>query len=236
MNSERPPVAVVAGGSGGIGRGLVAALTRRGYRVASLDLRPNPEAALSIEADLSEEAPVEAAVVRVQAELGVPAALVCASGVVSESPFAELSAAEWGRIVDASLTAAFLVCRAVVPVMARRGRGSAVTMSSGWGRKGYPLGAPYAAAKSGVEALTKSLALEYAADGVRVNAIAPGPIRTAMIADNPAFDEHAKVAAIPMGRLGEVDDIVGPTLFLLGDDARYVTGQVLHVNGGLLMP
>jgi NAD(P)-dependent dehydrogenase (short-subunit alcohol dehydrogenase family) len=236
MTSRLPPVAVVAGGAGGIGRGMVAALSERGYRVASLDLRPNAGAALSIEADLTEEEPVGDAIARVRAELGVPAALVCASGLVSESPFADLPTAEWSRIIDASLTTAFLLCRAVIPVMAAAGHGSVVTMSSGWGRKGYPFGAPYAAAKSGVEALTKSLALEYAANGVRVNAIAPGPIRTAMVSDNPAFDEDAKVAVIPMGRLGEVDDVVLPALFLLGDGARYITGQVVHVNGGLLLP
>lgn len=229
------PVALVSGGAGGIGGGVVRSLASRGYRVAVLDLIPS-DADLSVRCDVADENAVSVAVQRVVDELGVPTSLVCAAGVVSESPFAELGLAEWTRIVDASLTGAFLVARAVVPRMATWGGGSVVTLSSGWGRKGYPAGSPYAAAKSGVEALTKSLALEYAAAGVRVNAVAPGPIRTRMIADNPTFDGDGKAATIPMGRLGDVEDVVGPVLFLLGPDAAYVTGQVLHVNGGLLMP
>lgn len=228
-------VAVVTGGAGGIGRGVIEALQARGARVASLDLAQNPAATLSILCDLTDRDAVEAAVARVVDELGAPELLVSASGIVRELPFDELEPDQWHAVIGASLTAAYLACRAVLPHMVELGRGSIVTMSSGWGRKGYPHGSDYAAAKSGIEGLTKSLALEYASRGIRVNAIAPGPVLTAMVTENPNFDPK-RVAAIPMGRIGEVPDVVDPILFFLGQQSRYVTGQVLHVNGGLLMP
>lgn len=230
------PVAIVVGGSGGVGRGVVRALSAAGAQVAVLDLMRNDEAFLSIECDATVDAVVGDAVARVEKALGPPDSLVCAAGVVSEAPLPQLSLTEWRRVLDVSLTSAFLAVRSVAPVMAEHGGGSIVTFSSGWARKGYPTGAHYAAAKAGVEALTKSVALEYAGRGVRVNCVAPGPIRTPMLADSASFDEAARASAIPMGRIGEVDDVVGPVLFLLSDEARYVTGQVLHVNGGMLMP
>lgn len=229
-------VAVVSGGAGGIGRGLVTALTKLGAEVAVLDLAANETAALSVVCDVTDREAVRAAANKIESELGAPAKIVCAAGVVSEVALTDLPEDEWRRVVDASLTSAFLLTQAMLPSMIRAGGGSIVMMSSGWGRKGYPLGAHYAAAKAGVEALTKSIALEYAGRGVRCNAIAPGPVRTTMISNNPTFDEDERAALIPMGRIGEVDDVVAPVLFLLGGGARYITGQVLHVNGGMLMP
>lgn len=228
--------AIVTGGAGGIGSGVVAALRAQGARVAALDLRSNPEATLSVECDLTDQAAVDGALVDVVDRLGSPGVLVCASGICSEHPYESLEPREWQRVVDASLTATYLVTHAVVPEMARAGSGAVVTFSSGWATKGYPLGSHYAAAKAGIEALTKSLALEFAASGVRVNSVAPGPITTPMILDRPDFDFSGRAAAIPLGRIGEVADVVDPVLFLAGDGARYITGQVLHVNGGLLMP
>lgn len=229
-------VVVVTGGAGGIGSGLVQALIERGAQVAALDVKENTDATVFVKCDVTDPASVAAAVARVRKELGDADRLVCAAGIVKEVPFEALGPEQWHQIVDISLTGSYLICHALIPGMLRRGGGAIVTMSSGWGRKGYPRGADYAAAKSGVEALTKSLAIEFASRGVRANSVAPGPIRTAMIWDNPEFDESARTAAIPMGRLGEVADIVDPVMFLLGDASRYITGQVLHVNGGLLMP
>lgn len=227
--------AVITGGAGGIGRGLVRTLQARGTLVASLDLVSNGDADLAVECDVTDQRSMEAAASRVQDALGDPTFLVCAAGIVKELPFEQLRPAQWRQVVDVSLTSSYLASRSFVPGMVRRGGGAVVTMSSGWGRKGYPGGADYAAAKGGVESLTKSLAIEFADRGVRVNSVAPGPVRTAMVSGNLAFDEK-RVAAIPLGRIGEVDDVVDPVLFLLSDGARYITGQVLHVNGGLLMP
>jgi NAD(P)-dependent dehydrogenase (short-subunit alcohol dehydrogenase family) len=232
----RDSVFLVTGGAGGIGRGVVTAIKREHGIVASLDLATNAEADLSIQCDVTDEDAITGAIDRVQRELGSISYVITSAGIVKEHPFESLETSSWQKVMDVSLTSTFYTIRAAVAGMVDQGGGSIVTMSSGWGRKGYPFGADYAAAKSGIEALTKSVALEFASRGVRANSIAPGPIRTAMIRDNPAFDEEGKARAIPMGRVGEVDEVVPGILFLLSDDARYITGQVLHINGGLLMP
>jgi NAD(P)-dependent dehydrogenase (short-subunit alcohol dehydrogenase family) len=230
------PVALVAGGAGDIGRGIVAALLSAGSQVAVLDIRSNDAATLSLSCDVTDAAQVSAAVDRVTSELGAPAQLVCAAGIVSRGAVVELTLRQWQQVVDVSLTSAFLLAKAVLPAMRAAGKGAIVTISSGLARKGYQYGAPYAAAKAGLEALTKTIALEHAVDNIRCNCVAPGPIWTAMTEANQNFERQAATAAIPMGRLGTVEDVVAPVMFLLGDGAGYITGQVLQVNGGLLMP
>jgi NAD(P)-dependent dehydrogenase (short-subunit alcohol dehydrogenase family) len=226
--------AVITGGAGGLGRAITAALAERGTRVAALDLSPAPEPALGIECDVTDAQQVEHAVSAAVQQLGPVRMLVCAAGVVSEHPLSELEPAEWHRVVDASLTSAFLAARAVAPSMAANGGGSMVTFSSGRSR-GYLHGPHYAAAKAGVEALTRSLALELAPQAIRVNCISPGPVRTPMLGSVGDYDEEDRRARIPLGRIGEPEDIAGPVLFLLGPESAYVTGQVLPVNGGMQM-
>lgn len=232
-------VALVTGGAGGVGQAIVSALVDRGARVAALDRVDAPAATLSVRVDAADPGDVRRAVAQVTTELGVVRHLVCATGVVSEHEVVDLVDAEWDRVVSASLTATFVVCREVVPGMRRAGTGTIVAFSSGYATRGYRAGAHYAAAKAGVEAFVKSLALEVAADGVRVNAIAPGPVLTPLLsqvtADVEAF-RRDRERWIPLGRVAEPGDMTGPTLFLLGPDSGYVTGQVLHVNGGMLMP
>jgi NAD(P)-dependent dehydrogenase (short-subunit alcohol dehydrogenase family) len=232
----RARAALVVGGAGDIGRGVVDALRADGADVAVLDLRRNDSATLSLTCDATDVRQVDAALAEAIATLGTPAEVVCAAGAVSRGAVAGLGPDTWQRVVDISLTSTFLVLRGLLPAMREAGGGAVVTLSSGLARKGYPHGAPYAAAKAGVEALTKTVALEHARDGIRCNCVAPGPISTAMTAANENFDRAAATAAIPMGRLGTVDDVVAPVMFLLGAGASYITGQVLQVNGGMLMP
>jgi NAD(P)-dependent dehydrogenase (short-subunit alcohol dehydrogenase family) len=231
-------IGVVTGASGGIGRRVVEALAGRGALVAALDVKEPSVGAARICCDVTDERQIADAVAQVQQELGPPTHLVCAAGVVSEVAVCDLGVDEWRRVVDASLLGTFLAARAVLPAMLAAGRGRIVALSSGYARKGRAAGSHYAAAKAGVEAFVKSLALEVAGAGVTVNAVAPGPVDTAML--EPLTGRRgwrpAMEAAIPLGRVATPDDVVGPILFLLSEEADYVTGQVLHVNGGLLMP
>lgn len=232
-------VALITGGAGGIGRAISASLAAQGARVASFDLDAVQGVEIALVGDVTKEADVTAAVDQVTAELGPPTLLVCAAGVVSEHAIAKLPLDEWRRVLDVSLTGTYLAVRQTVPGMQAAGGGSIVAYSSGYGRKGYRHGAHYAAAKAGVEAFVKSAALELAEVGIRVNAVAPGPVATPFV-EQVAGDlddwRSARAPHIPMGRVAESGDLVGPTLFLLGSQSGYVTGQVLHVNGGLLMP
>jgi len=231
-------VSLVTGAAGGIGRAVAEALSARGALVASLDLTEPPVGALRLCCDVTDERQVSEAIERAHKELGTPAHLVCAAGAVSEAPVADLDVDEWRRVVDASLLGTFLSAREVLPAMLASGRGRIVALSSGYARKGCATGSHYAAAKAGVEAFVKSLALEVAEAGVTVNAVAPGPVATAMLEPfmaRPGWQPMTE-AAIPLGRVATPADIAGPILFLLSEDSGYMTGQVLHVNGGLLMP
>jgi NAD(P)-dependent dehydrogenase (short-subunit alcohol dehydrogenase family) len=225
--------AVVTGGAGDLGRAIVAGLRERGVAVAALDLVENPDASLSVRCDITDPAAVTAAAERVRDALGEVSMLVCGAGIVSTVAIAELEPAEWHRVLDVSLTGAYLACRAFVPRMPSGG--AVVAISSGLGTRGMAGGGHYAAAKAGMEALMKSVALEYARAGVRANALALGPFRTKMLDDHPGVDFDERARLIPLGRLGEPEDAVGPALFLLGDHSRYVTGAVLHLSGGFTM-
>jgi 3-oxoacyl-[acyl-carrier protein] reductase len=224
--------AVVAGGAGDLGRPLVAALREAGVRVAVLDLVAEGEDAFPC--DLTDPEAVEAAVAAASESLGPIGSFVYAAGLQSEAELAEMSLEEFRRITDASLTGCFLCARALAPRMSDGG--AIVAFSSGLGTRGMAQGPHYAAAKAGVVALVKSLALELG-PRLRVNAVAPGPIRSRMV-DGMDADRIAGrgAGAIPLGRIGEPEDVVGPVLFLLGAGSAYMTGAVLHVNGGMLMP
>lgn len=229
---------MVSGAAGGIGTALCRALRRAGATVAGLDVEPATEADLVFDCRVEDAGAVSDAVKRASAELGPLGFAVAAAGVTSAHPVVELDPGEWSRVVAVSLDGTANLLRAILPHLVTARSGSVVAFSSGYATKGQAGGAHYAAAKGGVEALVKSAALEVAAHGVRVNAVAPGPIETSMLDDvapSPQ-DRAARRRAVPMGRLGRPDDVVGPVLFLLGPASAYVTGQVLHVNGGLLMP
>lgn len=232
------PVAIISGGNGGIGTAISNALSASGWRVASLDLTPGSDSELGIAVDVRDGHAVTDAVRRVETELGAVDGVVAAAGVVSEAPFSELETDEWHRVLEVSLSGTYHLFHAVIPGMGRRGHGSAVALSSGYARSGYRFGGHYAAAKAGVEALVKSLALEFGPAGVRVNAVAPGPVFTPMLGhiEDITRWRQDRERRIPLGRIAEPDEVAGPVAFLLSEASRYITGQVIQVNGGLLMP
>jgi NAD(P)-dependent dehydrogenase (short-subunit alcohol dehydrogenase family) len=223
---------VLTGGAGGLGTAIAADLTAAGRSVVVLDRAAAAGATESHVVDVSDETAVNATIAAIAERHGGIAALVCAAGSVCEHPVTGMPLADWRAVIDASLTSTFLAARAVLPAMIAARCGAIVAFSSGYATSGYRNGANYAAAKAGVEALIKSIALENAEFGIRANCIAPGPIETPMLTR-----ERAAIVTplIPMQRTGVPADVVGVVRFLVGDDSTYVTGQTIHVNGGLLM-
>lgn len=242
----------MVGGAGGIGRALVAALIGQGAKVAVLDLpasldRHQPPAGVAAHAlDATDEAQVRHAFSAVQKAWGGLDALVNLAGfAAAKTPVAATPRAAWDDVMDGNLTAAFLCSQAALPLLRDGKDASIVNMSSGLAVKPAPGYGPYSVAKAGVLALTRLLAAENA-PAIRVNAVAPAAVDTAFLkggtgrggddANTPArLDLDAYLKTVPLARLAQPDDVVGPILFLLSPAAAYVTGQTLHVNGGLWM-
>ncbi|MBT7449250.1 MAG: SDR family oxidoreductase [Rhodospirillaceae bacterium] len=249
---EGTRVAIV-GGCGGIGRALVNACLETGLKVAVLDLPSSlqrhapPETCLQHAIDATDEESVNAAFGSVADAWGGLDVMVNLCGFTNEfEPVANMTAATWDEITNGNLRSAFLCARAALPLLKTSERGAIINTASGLAYKGLPGTAPYGAAKAGVIALSKSLANENAPD-IRVNVIAPGAVDTAFLRggtsrtgddENHAthIDTERYADATPMKRLAVTDDVVAPILFLSGDAARFITGQVIHINGGGYMP
>jgi 3-oxoacyl-[acyl-carrier protein] reductase len=240
--------AVVTGGLRGIGRGIALGFAGEGADVAVMDVRPESEAASLVEAitrtggrgmyvraDVSSEAQVERAIEQVIAAFGRVDILVNNAGIVLESPVAEMPIADWDRIMNVNLRGVFVCTRCVLPHMLAQGGGRIINMASQLGQIGGRTMAHYSASKAGVIGFTRALAREVARDNVLVNAIAPGPINTDMLAGESEDWKRAKLAELPIGRFGEVAEVVPTAVFLASDDARYYVGQVLGPNGGDVM-
>jgi 3-oxoacyl-[acyl-carrier protein] reductase len=240
---------LVVGGCGGIGRALVAAALRADLRVAVMDLpavieqhRP-PSTVLTLAADVTDEEAVRSAFGALERSWPAFDTLVNLAGLAgAPTPVEEHSPAEFERIVAGSLRGTFLVARAALPFLRAGGGGTIVHTASGLATNVRPGFGPYASAKAGVVALTKAVARE-AAPAIRANCVAPGAVDTAFLrggTGRPALPEHldrdAYVRMTPLGRLGHPDDVVGPILFLAGPASRYMTGTVLYINGGQLVP
>lgn len=226
-------------------------LARRGHKVAVFDL--NGEAAQRVAEDLratgatahahavdvSDRAAVEAAFDKVRAELGPVHILVTSAGAVDFAPFTEISPQAWQRLIDVNLTGTFHCCQVAVPDMLDAGWGRIVMISSSSAQRGSPGMAHYAASKGALLSLTKSLAREYGPAGITVNNIPPSGIETPMQHQSqaaghlPPNDQMA--ASIPLGHLGTGDDIAAAVGFLCSDQAGFITGQTLGVNGGSVM-
>jgi NAD(P)-dependent dehydrogenase (short-subunit alcohol dehydrogenase family) len=230
-------VAVITGGARGLGLATGRILKVRGWTVVATDRDETPELAAAeidyVAVDVADSTAVNAAAAEIRKRHGSIDALVNCAGFTQHEAMADLADATWQGLIDVHLGGAFRCCRAFHPALLRGG--AVVNVSSLAAHKGRPLRGPYAAAKAGLEALTRTLAVEWAADGIRVNAVAPGWTRTRLvdkIIDTAISDEKRLLAHIPLGRFGEPDEIGGAIAFLLSADAGYITGQCIVVDGG----
>ena len=226
--------AVVTGGASGIGRAIAARLERDGYHVATIDLQPS-EADFAYAADVTDRAQVDAALGKIRQKLGPVSVLVNAAGLDGFSRFTDITFDQWQRVLNVNLNGVFHCCQAVIPEMVDAGWGRIVNISSSSTHSGVAGMTHYVAAKSAVNGLTKSLALEYGPSGITVNAIPPGFIDTPMLRsaeERGNMNVEKATAMTPVGRMGRPEDIAAACAFLVSEEAGYITGQILGVNGG----
>jgi acetoacetyl-CoA reductase len=236
MNS----IAIVTGGTRGIGAAISEELIRLGYTVAA-NYGGNTEAAEKFaeasgarpyQWDVSDYEACRDGVARVEADLGPVAVLVNNAGITRDGTLHKMSAEDWQDVIQTNLSSCFNMCRAVIEGMRERGYGRIVNIGSINGQAGQYGQVNYAAAKSGIHGFTKALAQETAAKGITVNAIAPGYIETSMVAAVPDRVLEKIVAKIPVGRLGQPGEIARGVAFLVDRDAGFITGSTLSINGG----
>lgn len=249
-NELKDNVALITGSASGIGAATARRLAQGGVLLALLDQDETGVCVIASEiAETTGQKPL-AIVAKVEQSSDVARAirqafdqfkridiLVNSAGTSTHIPFLELSEEAWDEVLNINLKGTFLCCRAVAPIMVKQRKGNIVNISSGHAATGAINLAHYSASKAGVLALTKSMALELAPYGVRVNAIAPGAV------DTPLFRRHRTeaqvsqiIAGIPLGRIAQPEDIADAVSFLVSSESRHMTGQTLYVNGGTLMP
>ena len=238
-------VALVTGGAQGIGRAIALSLARAGLDVAVVDLNPAGVAdavaelaaagrrAFGHTGDVSSLAFAQEAVEKTIAAAGGLHVLVNNAGITRDGLLLRMKPEDWDAVLRVNLTGAFNFCKAAVPGMIKQRWGRIVNISSVVGAMGNAGQVNYAASKAGLLGLTKSLAREVGSRGVTVNAVAPGFIDTAMTQALPEKAREALLAQIPAGRLGQAGDVAEAVRYLASEGAGYVTGQVLHVNGGM---
>jgi 3-oxoacyl-[acyl-carrier protein] reductase len=247
-------VAIVTGAGSGIGRAISLRLAAEGYAVGVVDIdEAGAQATVSeitggggradaVRADVSNSADVNGAVESIASALGSPAVLVNNAGISRGGRIAEIAEADWDLVLAVNLRGTYLFCKAVTPLMIDSGRGRIVNISSGTGVRVGPGTSPYAASKAGVIALTKSIAGELARYGITANVVAPGltdtPMTRGQFGGAEQLNEQATRGNIanPMRVVIQPDDIAAAVAFFCSDDARYITGQTLHINAGSFMP
>lgn len=236
-------VVLVTGGGHGIGRAIAERFAAEGARVAVNDLHQDrvdevvaalgAERAMGVAADVSDSAHVAAMIAQVEARLGPVDVLVNNAGIIdADRHFFDGDEAWWDRVLGVNLKGAFLCSHRVARSMARRKTGVILNMSSGGATKAHRGNVAYDASKGGIEAMTRAMALDLAPYGIRVNALVPGFIRTYAVSDEGA---ELRAKSVPLGRMGTAEDLAGPAAFLASDDAAYITGFCLAVDGGVLV-
>jgi 2-hydroxycyclohexanecarboxyl-CoA dehydrogenase len=238
--------AIVTGGASGIGFAIAERLAADGHEVAIFDRDGDATAeaaakiggsTIGVTVDVTDRAQIDAGVAEVRERLGTPLILVNNAGLDGFAPFLKITEETWNRILDVNLTGAFRCCQSVLPGMVDAGWGRIVNISSSSAQGGQPYMAHYVSSKAGMIGLTKSLALEFGPSGITVNTIPPGFIDTPMLRAAEAkgrlgnsVEHHASLT--PVRRAGRPGDIAAACAFLVRDDAGYITGQVIGVNGG----
>lgn len=251
-------VVVITGAAGGIGGACALRFAQEQAHVACLDIdaagneqtaaqcRELGVDAFAVACDVTQAGDVEAALAAVLARWGQVDVLVASAGVYTGDPLATVSLEQWQNTLAINLTGAFLCNQAVAPLLMQRGRGSIINISSMAGKTSWPASAEYSASKSGLIGLTRSVAMELAPYGVTVNAVCPGNTLTGMVRrvsavigarDGMTSDEWLAMRArdCPLGRLAQPWEMAGVVAFLASEDSRYLTGQALEVDGGMVM-
>jgi 3-oxoacyl-[acyl-carrier protein] reductase len=240
-------VAIVTGGAQGIGRAIAEALAEAGADVAVVDVEVNRaqdtvaavtalgRRALAVKANVAEWTDVKAMADQVATELGRVDILINNAGITRDGLLLRMKEEDWNLVLDVNLKGTFHCTKAVLPALMKQREGAIVNIASVVGVMGNAGQANYAASKAAVIGFTKTVAREYASRGVRVNAVAPGFIDTAMTHGLAADAREALLKQIPLGRLGTPGDVAEAVRFLVSSAAAYITGHVLHVNGGMLM-
>ncbi len=241
-------IALITGSSRGIGRAIAKRIAKEGYAVCinyieredkALELKSELEAeghrAMIYRADVSDRAQVEAMVAAVKTTFGPVSLLVSNAGVAGQCLFQEVSDEMWDRFFGVNVRGAFNCAQAVLPDMIHEKAGNIVTISSMWGLRGASCEVVYSATKAALIGLTKSLAMELAPSGIRVNCVAPGVVDTDMLSALPSDVMDSLADMTPMGRLGRPEDIAGAVAFFASEEAGFITGQVLTADGGFIL-
>jgi 3-oxoacyl-[acyl-carrier protein] reductase len=244
MSALTGKTALITGASGGIGGAIAKALHKEGAKLVISGTRQEALDALNAElggaatvitCNLSDPASIEALVKGAEAALMHVDILVCNAGVTRDNLSLRMKDEEWQQVIDVNLTATFRLIRAAMRGMLKRRAGRIINITSVVGTMGNPGQANYCASKAGIAGMTKSIAQEVASRNVTVNCVAPGFIKTAMTDALNEEQQKRITDNIPAGRFGLPEDVAGSVVFLASDTASYITGQTIHVNGGLLM-
>lgn len=242
--------AIVTGGAGGIGRATSLAFAREGARVAVVDLRADAAEvvveeiraaggeAIALGADVSQEEEIRGVVAAVVEAYGTVDVVFNNAGIIRRTTAVTTTVDEWDLVFGVNVRSIFLMCKHVVPIMEKNGGGSIVNTGSGWGLKGGGTAISYCASKGAVVNMTRALAIDHGAAGIRVNSVNPGDVNTGMLRDEArqlsqdADSFLAEAADRPLGRMGEPEEVAAAVLWLASDDSSYVTGSALVVDGG----
>ena len=247
MVADHTGTALVTGAGSGIGRAVAERLARDGYRIAVNDLRADAAeetvsvirkaggTAEAVPGDVSDPQSVHGIFEKARSALGAPDVLVNNAGFLQQKPFVELTAEDFDRMISVHLRGTFLCTKEALPEMLARGRGVVVNMASQLGQIGGVELCHYGAAKAGIIGLTKALAREVSKQGVRVNAVAPGPINTELVANLSEEWRRSKAAELPLGRFGEPEEVAETVAFLVSERASLYVGQTLGPNSGDVM-